>query len=107
MLATLALLAQLSLAQAADVDAGNATGAGVDAGTLSLPPADGGTVDEGGAGQDVPEADEATGRTPTTCRQTLECERGFTCTDGRCTWTGIRSAAGGSTRSADRRDAAT
>jgi len=88
-LAALGILAQLSLAQPVGDDAG------VDAGALpALPPADGGTVGAGGAGQDVPEADDAAGRVPTTCRQTLECERGFSCVDGRCTWTGVRSAAG-------------
>jgi hypothetical protein len=91
MLASLALLAQLTLAQA-----GGDAGAPADGGDLvsALPPADGGTVDEGGAGQDVPEADDATGRVPSACRQTFECERGFSCVDGRCTWRGVRSAAG-------------
>ncbi|MBM4380198.1 MAG: hypothetical protein FJ086_13030 [Deltaproteobacteria bacterium] len=88
--AALALLSQLSLVQAAGDDAGT----GADAWLPALPPVDGGTVDVGGAGQDVPESDDATGRVPTTCRQSLECERGFSCVDGRCTWTAVRSAAG-------------
>jgi len=92
MLAALALLAQLSLAQGAGGDAGAQADAGDLVGTL--PAADGGTVDEGGAGQDVPEADDATGRVPATCRQAIECERGFACVEGRCTWSGVRSAAG-------------
>jgi hypothetical protein len=96
MLAALALLAQLSLAQPVGNDAGMAPGpdAGADAGEPSLPRVDGGTVDTGGAGQDVPESDDATGRVPRSCRQSIECERGFSCVDGRCTWSGVRSAAG-------------
>lgn len=89
MLPVLLLALHLPLAQLPAPDAGLETDAG-----LLLPDADGGTLGEGGADRTVQEADDATGRTPTTCRQSIECERGFTCVDGRCRWTGTRSAAG-------------
>lgn len=91
MLPALLLLVHLPLAQLPAGDAGALPDA--DAG-LVLPDADGGTLGEGGADRTVQEADDSTGRVPTTCRQSIECERGFTCMDGRCRWTGTRSAAG-------------
>jgi hypothetical protein len=90
MLPALLLLLHLPLAQLPTEDAGAMDG---DAGAV-LPDADGGTLGEGGADRTVQEADDSTGRVPTTCRQSLECERGFSCVDGRCAWSGTRSAAG-------------
>lgn len=55
----------------------------------SLPDASAG---EGGADRDNPEGEDAVGRTPTVCRESPECERGFTCEAGRCVYVGFRRA---------------
>lgn len=80
-------------------DAGDDDG-GVDSGytppyvlpDASVPDA---SVGEGGADRDNPESQDSADRIPTTCRQSIECERGFQCQAGRCIYTGIRHAEGG------------
>ncbi|MFZ5470054.1 MAG: hypothetical protein ACOZIN_11520 [Myxococcota bacterium] len=65
--------------------------AGVDA---SLPAPDASVVGEGGADRDNPEGDDSTGRTPTICRASKDCERGFVCEEGRCRYVGFTQAKG-------------
>ncbi len=54
------------------------------------------SVGSGGADRDNPEGEDGTGRVATTCRQSADCERGFTCNErGRCVYIGVRKADGG------------
>ncbi|MDQ3263543.1 MAG: hypothetical protein M3Y59_07785 [Myxococcota bacterium] len=89
--AGLLLFAPLAWAQTGE-DGGAGDDAGVvDAGTAG----DGGSQGEGGADRDNPEGNDSTGRVVTVCNFSYECTRGFTCQDGRCTWTRYRDATGG------------
>jgi len=55
----------------------------------SLPDA---SVGQGGADRDSP--DEGDGRLVVLCRQSRDCDQGFACASGRCTWVGYRQAQG-------------
>ncbi len=52
------------------------------------------SVGQGGADRDNPEGDDSAGRTPTFCRSTKDCERGFACQNNRCVFVGYRKADG-------------
>ncbi len=58
----------------------------------SLPDA---SVGSGGADRDNPEQDDNAGRVPTACSTDKDCERGFSCDQGACVYTGVRDADGG------------
>lgn len=62
-----------------------------DAGGLdaSLPDA---SVGQGGADRDNPEGQDTTGQTATVCQNDPDCDPGFACDQGRCTYVGNRSA---------------
>lgn len=64
--------------------------AGVEALDASLPDA---SVGSGGADRDSP--DEGDGRPVVFCRLSRDCDRGFSCVDGKCTWAGYRDATSG------------
>ena len=68
--------------------------AGADGGVedldASLPDA---SVGEGGADRDNPEQQD--GRPVVYCRLDHDCDKGFNCVNGRCTWVGYRNATGG------------
>jgi hypothetical protein len=38
------------------------------------------------------EEEESVGKTPTVCRNSNDCERGFTCDNGKCAYVGYRKA---------------
>jgi MYXO-CTERM domain-containing protein len=63
---------------------------GGDAG-VSLPAPDA-SVGEGGADRDNEEGEDGVGRVVIKCRTSSECSPRFTCTEGRCQYTGIREA---------------
>lgn len=50
------------------------------------------SVGEGGADRDNPEGDDSTGRVNTSCRSSRDCSSRFSCSDGRCQYTGVRKA---------------
>jgi hypothetical protein len=68
------------------------TSAQTDAGRLEFPD---GSVGEGGADRDQQEAEDRIGRVPVVCHSSIECNGGFECQEGRCTWVGTRKAEGG------------
>lgn len=80
----LALLLFLPLAVRAQ-DAGLADGGSV----YDLPDA---SVGGGGADRDNPEGDDTTGRPGGACRSGADCAARFSCSQGRCRYTGIRQA---------------
>ncbi|HEX8439184.1 MXAN_6627.5 family MYXO-CTERM protein [Archangium sp.] len=61
-----------------------------DAGSLyDVPDA---SVGSGGADRDNPEGDDSTGRPGGACQSGSDCAARFSCTQGRCRYTGIRQA---------------
>ncbi len=64
--------------------------AGDDGGVVSLPDA---SVGGGGADRDSP--DEGDGRLVIFCKFNKDCDRGFNCHEGKCTWAGYRDATNG------------
>ncbi|MBX5481389.1 MAG: hypothetical protein IRZ16_06020 [Myxococcaceae bacterium] len=90
------LLAPLAPAQTSS-DGGSADdgGASADAGDLAPVDPPDGSVGQGGADRDNPEADDSFDRVPTTCHRTVDCAPGFRCEQGRCRYAGIRDAQGG------------
>jgi len=60
-------------------------------GGISLPAPDA-SVGEGGADRDNEEGEEGVGRVPVKCRSSGECAPRFTCSGGRCQYTGIKEA---------------
>lgn len=60
-----------------------------DGGGSSVPD---GSVGEGGADRDNPEGEDSTGRVTVNCRSTSDCSPGFSCTAGRCRYSGLREA---------------
>jgi uncharacterized protein (TIGR03382 family) len=80
------LAAPSALAQ----DAGDGDGGVVDAFDASIPDA---SVGSGGADRDSP--DEGDGRPVVFCKFNRDCDRGFNCVNGKCTWTGYRDATNG------------
>lgn len=67
-------------------------GTGLPDGGTVLPAPDGGSVDNGGAGQDNPEGDDNSGRVVVACRSTQDCSPRFTCEKGTCHYSGVRDA---------------
>lgn len=68
---------------------------GGDSGTIeefdaSIPDA---SVGGGGADRDSP--DEGDGRPTVFCKFNRDCDRGFNCVNGKCTWAGYRDATNG------------
>ncbi len=89
LLAALLLGAPLARAEDGGEDAGDAPL--IDAGML--PDA---SVGSGGADRDNEEGEGGAGRVTSTCRQTSDCDRGFSCNDhGRCVYVGVRRADAG------------
>ena len=80
----LALTLLLPLAARAQ-DAGLQDGGSV----YDLPDA---SVGSGGADRDNPEGDDTTGRPGGTCHSGADCAARFSCSQGRCRYTGIRQA---------------
>lgn len=68
-----------------------------DAGDVVLPDASvpDASIGEGGADRDQQEAEDKTGRVPTSCRDNDDCAQGFSCSQTRCVYTGVRRATGG------------
>ena len=64
-------------------------GGSEDGGLSSVPDA---SVGEGGADRDNPEGDDNTGRVVENCRSSTDCSPRFTCSQGKCHYTGIREA---------------
>jgi hypothetical protein len=50
------------------------------------------SVGGGGADRDNPEGDDTTGRPGGSCRSGSDCAARFSCSQGRCRYTGIRQA---------------
>jgi MYXO-CTERM domain-containing protein len=63
---------------------------GEDGGSSS--PADAGSVGEGGADRDNPEGEDSTGRVVVSCRSSSDCSPRFSCTQGKCRYSGVREA---------------
>jgi hypothetical protein len=93
-LAPVLLLGALLAAGAAraqdDGGADGGGGGGVETLDASLPDAS-----VGGGGADRDEPDEGDGRLVIFCRLNRDCDRGFNCLNGRCTWSGYRDATNG------------
>ncbi|MHB8877118.1 MAG: hypothetical protein ACYC8T_25765, partial [Myxococcaceae bacterium] len=53
------------------------------------------SVGQGGADRDTQENEDSVGRTQLFCRSSKDCDRGFTCKVGRCTYVGYRRADNG------------
>lgn len=85
---SLLVLAPTARAQT-DADAGTALDGG------PVVSGDGGSAGEGGSDRDNPEGDDHTGRVVTVCHFSSDCTRGFSCVNGRCTWSRYRDAEGG------------
>jgi MYXO-CTERM domain-containing protein len=64
-------------------------GEGEDGGTSSAPD---GSVGEGGADRDNPEGEDSAGRVVVKCRNSSDCSPRFSCSQGRCRYTGVREA---------------
>jgi len=60
-------------------------------GGINIPAPDA-SVGEGGADRDNPEGEDGVGRVPVKCRNSGECAPRFTCSGGRCQYSGIREA---------------
>jgi hypothetical protein len=60
-----------------------------DGGISSTPDA---SVGEGGADRDNPEGEDGVGRVVTNCRSSSDCTPRFSCTQGKCRYTGVRDA---------------
>jgi hypothetical protein len=57
----------------------------------SVPDVPDASVGQGGSDQGQEEGDDPT-RVPTTCQDSRDCSRGFSCKGGRCTYVGYRVA---------------
>jgi hypothetical protein len=64
-------------------------GAQEDGGISSAPDA---SVGEGGADRDNPEVEDGVGRTVVNCRSSSDCSPRFSCSQGKCHYTGVREA---------------
>ncbi len=73
-------------------DAGTEDAGSSGGGDGGLPDA---SVGEGGADRDNEQGDDTTGRVVTVCDRASDCSPGFSCSQGRCTWIGVREAEGG------------
>ena len=60
-------------------------------GGVELPAPDA-SVGEGGADRDNPEGEDGVGRVAVKCRNSGDCSPRFTCSQGRCEYTGVREA---------------
>jgi len=50
------------------------------------------SVGEGGADRDNPEGEDGVGRVVVNCRSSSDCSPRFSCTQGKCRYSGIREA---------------
>ncbi len=89
-LRTYLLAVMLGLGLGASLSAQAQQGGSEDGGISST--SDGGSVGEGGADRDNPEGDDATGRVVVNCRSSNDCSPGFSCSHGKCRYSGIREA---------------
>jgi len=62
---------------------------GEDGGISTAPDA---SVGEGGADRDNPEGEDGVGRVVVDCRSSSDCSPRFSCTQGKCRYSGIREA---------------
>jgi MYXO-CTERM domain-containing protein len=60
-----------------------------DGGVSTAPDA---SVGEGGADRDNPEGEDGVGRVVVNCRSSTDCSPRFSCTQGKCRYSGIREA---------------
>lgn len=65
------------------------TGAAEDGGVSSAPDA---SVGEGGADRDNPEGEDGVGRVVVNCRSSSDCSPRFSCSQGKCRYSGVREA---------------
>jgi MYXO-CTERM domain-containing protein len=89
-LRTYLLAAMLGLGLGTSLSARAQQGGGEDGG-ISAPP-DAGSVGEGGADRDNPEGEDSTGRIVVNCRNSSDCSPRFSCTQGKCRYSGVREA---------------
>lgn len=87
---TYLLAVTLSLGLGASFSARAQQDGGEDGGIPSV--ADAGSAGEGGADRDNPEGEDSTGRVVVNCRSSSDCSPRFTCTHGKCHYSGIREA---------------
>lgn len=69
--------------------AAHAQTGGGDGGISTSPDA---SVGEGGADRDNPEGEDGVGRVTVNCRSSSDCSPRFSCSEGKCHYTGIREA---------------
>jgi hypothetical protein len=89
--ALLLLLIAFSSTVALAQDAGDDDGGAPDASVSGGGGGDGTAVQEDPTGE---ETEDQTGRVPTVCQDSADCASGFSCSNQRCVWTGVRRAQG-------------